>query len=68
MSNTADKRIDLRLSCLDRRPMLTAMMVYLAGLGVAVLIVAFAVWRETSCSPCPQKFHPSYMVEAMRVA
>jgi hypothetical protein len=66
MSNMTDNRVDLRLSGLDRRPMLTAMMVYLAGLGVAALIVAFAVWRGASCSPNPQKFHPQYMAAAIR--
>jgi hypothetical protein len=67
MSNMAAKRVDLRLSSLDRRPILTAMMVYLAGLGVAALIVAFAVWRESSCSPNPsQKFRPQYMAAAIR--
>jgi len=66
MSNMADKRIDLRLHGLSRRPMLTAMMVYLFGLGVAALIVAFAVWRDASCSPNPQKFHPQYMAVAIR--
>ncbi len=66
MSNMADKCVDLRLSGLDRRPMLTAMMVYLAGVGVAALIVAFTVWRDASCSPNPQKFHAQYLAAAFR--
>lgn len=62
MGNMTDKRNALGLRSLDRRPMLTAMMVYLIGLSVAALIVAFAVWRDPSCSPNPQQFHPRYMV------
>jgi hypothetical protein len=62
MQNMAAKSTDLRLSGLDIRPMLTAMTVYLFGFGVAALVVAFAVGRQTSCTPNPQTFHQPYMV------
>jgi hypothetical protein len=48
----------------DLRPMLTAMMVYLVGFGLAALIVAVSMWRQTSCSPIPQKSRQLYMVLA----
>jgi hypothetical protein len=62
MRNTAAKFIDLRWSSLARRAMLTAMMIYVVSFAVAALVVVLAVWREASCSPNPQKFHPLYMV------
>jgi hypothetical protein len=62
MRNTMAKSIDLRLSSLARRAMLWAMMMYTVAFGAAALVVAFALWREASCSPAPQKFHPLYMV------
>lgn len=61
MRITAAKSIDLRLSSLARRAMLWAMMMYTVVFGVAALVVACALWREASCSPNPQKFHPLYM-------
>lgn len=42
--------------------MLTAMMVYLVGFGVAALIVAVAMWRQTSCSPNPRNSQQLFMV------
>jgi hypothetical protein len=60
----AAKSTDHRLSSPDLRPMLTAMMVYVVGFGVAALIVAVSMWRQTSCSPNPQKSQQLYMVSA----
>ena len=62
MRNKLARFIDFGLSSLERRPMLTAMMMYAIGFGAAALIVAIAVWREASCSLTPQKFHPLYVV------
>jgi hypothetical protein len=53
-----------RLNSPALRPMLTAMSVYLVGFGVAALIVTFAMWRQTSCSPNSQKSQELYMVLA----
>lgn len=64
MQHIAAKFTHHRLSSPDLRPMLTAMMVYLVGFGVAALIVAIAMWRQTSCSPNPQKSRQLYMVLA----
>ena len=55
---------DHRLSGLNLRPMLTAMAVYLVGFGVAAVIVAVSMWRQTSCSPNPPKSQQLYMVLA----
>jgi hypothetical protein len=64
MRHMAAKFTDQRLSGPDLGPMLTAMMVYLIGFGVAALIVSVAMWRQTSCSPNPQKSRELYMVLA----
>jgi hypothetical protein len=62
MRNLAPKSMDMSMSRWDRRPVLTAMMVYSIVLGLAALLVAFAVWRETSWTPGPQKSFQLYMV------
>jgi len=62
MRNMVAKFIDFGLRSLERRPMLTAMMMYAVGFGAAALIVSFAVWREASYSPNRQKSYPLYMV------
>jgi hypothetical protein len=62
MRNMAPRSIDMSMSRWDRRPVLTAMMVYSIVLGLAALLVAFAVWRETSWNPGPQKSYQLYMV------
>ena len=62
MSNIAARFLDMSLNGLDRRPVLAAMMAYSLGLAVAALVVTIAMWRETSCSPNPQKSNPSYLV------
>jgi hypothetical protein len=64
MRHMAANATDHRLNSPDLRPMLTAMMVYLVGFGAAALIVAFAMWRQTSCSPNPQQSRQLYMVLA----
>jgi hypothetical protein len=64
MRNMVPKSMDMSMSRWDRRPMLTAMMVYSIVLGLAALLVAFAVWRETSCTTGPQKSYQLYMVLA----
>ena len=64
MRNMAAKSTDHRSSGPDLRPMLTAMMVYLVGFGVAALIVGLAMWRQTSCSPNPQRSQQLYMVSS----
>ena len=50
----------LRLSSLSRRPVLTAMMVFLLGFGAA----AFALWRGSTCPSNPQKSRVPYLVQA----
>jgi hypothetical protein len=50
MKYAAAHLIHLGLNCLNRRPVLTAMMVYSAGMGIMALMV-FAVWGAPSrCS------------------
>jgi hypothetical protein len=62
MGNMVAKFIDFGLRSLERRPMLTPMMMYAVGFGAAPLIISLSVWRDASCSPNPQKFYPLYMV------
>jgi putative ABC transport system permease protein len=62
MGNMVAKFIDFGLRSLERRPMLTPMMMYAVGFGAAALIISLSVWRDASCSPNPQKFYPLYMV------
>jgi putative ABC transport system permease protein len=52
---------------LRRNPVLTTMMVYSVGLGVAALMAAVAVWRSTSICPIPQKSDRPYLVQASAV-
>ena len=51
---------NLGLSGLNRRPVLTAMMVYLVGFAVD----AFAVWRAASSNPNPRKCEEPYLVQS----
>ena len=62
MRNMAPKSMDMSMSRWDRRPVLTAMMVYSIVLGLAALLVAFAVWRESIWNPGPQRSYQLYMV------
>lgn len=60
MRNTAANFIQLSL---NRRPVLTAMMVYSIGFGAAALMAAVAVWRANAS--CPQSRRPEqpYVVQ-----
>ncbi len=49
----------VRLSSLSRRPVLTAMMVFSVGFGIA----AFALWRVSTCPSNPQKSRVPYLVQ-----
>jgi hypothetical protein len=64
MRNMAPKSMDMSMNRWDRRPVLTAMMVYSIVLGLAALLVAFAVWRETIWNPGPTKSYQLYMVRS----
>jgi hypothetical protein len=64
MRNTANHLIDLGLSCVGRRPVLTALIVYSVAFGAAALIVAFAESRDTTCNPNPKTPDPVYMALA----
>jgi len=55
MSNMATRFIKLSVTGLQRRPLLTVLMVYSVGFGVAALIVAFTLLRDTFCGPNPRK-------------
>ena len=51
MKYAAAHLIHLGLNSLNRRPVLTALMVYSAGMGVMALMAVFAVWGAPSrCS------------------
>jgi len=54
--------MNLSLNSLDRRPMLTAILVYAIGFGIAALIVLLALSREASCAPNPQIPQQRYIV------
>jgi hypothetical protein len=58
MTITTGEFIHLSLRTLSRRPLLTAMMVFLAAFGMA----AFAVWREISGNSNPQRAEFLYLV------
>lgn len=50
-------------SSLIRRPVLTAMMVYSVGFGVATLMAAVAVWRANSNYPQSRRPEQPYVVQ-----
>jgi hypothetical protein len=60
MRNTAANFIHLNL---NRRPVLTAMMVYSVGFGVAALMAAVAVWRANSSCPESRSPEQPYVVQ-----
>jgi hypothetical protein len=60
MRNTAANFIHLSL---NRRPVLTAMMVYSVGFGVAALMAAVAVWRASSNCPVSHRPEQPYVVQ-----
>jgi hypothetical protein len=51
MRHTAARFIHLGLNSLNRRPVLTAVMVYSIAVGVAVLMAVIAAWRASSRCP-----------------
>jgi hypothetical protein len=61
MRNMASRFVGMTFSRLDRRPALTAMMVYLASFGLAALIVTVAMRRESACTSNPQVSHHASM-------
>jgi hypothetical protein len=58
MTNMAGEFIHLSLNALGRRPLLTAMLVFLVAFGMA----AFAVWRGTSGNSNPRRTELPYLV------
>jgi hypothetical protein len=64
MGTMTDFYFHRALPVLRRKPVLTALMVYSAGICVAVSIAALAVWRETSKCPDSQRFEQPYVVQA----
>ena len=48
---------------LRRNQVLTALMVYLAGIAMAAVMAAFAVWRSTPGCPILRKPELQYVVE-----
>ena len=60
MKNTAANFIHLSF---NRRPVLTAMMVYSVGFGAAALMAAVAVWRANSSYPPSHKPEQPYVVQ-----
>ena len=60
MRNTAGNFIHLSL---NRRPVLTAMMVYSVGFGAAALMAAVAVWRANSNCPLSHGSEQPYVVQ-----
>ena len=58
MTNMAGEFIQLSLNTLSRRPVLTAMVVFLVAFG----IVAFVVWRAASSHSNPQRTSFPYLV------
>jgi hypothetical protein len=63
MANIAARLINLSVNGLGRRPVLAAMAVYSVGLGIAVLMAVFAVWRASSSCPLPRRPEHSYVVK-----
>ena len=49
---------------LNRRPVLTALVVYSIGLGVAASIGAFAVWRASTSCPMLRRSQNHYVVQS----
>lgn len=60
MRNTAANFIHLSL---NRRPVLTAMMVYSMGFGAVALTAAVAVWRAGSGCPLSHRSEQPYVVQ-----
>lgn len=60
MRNSAGNSIQL---CLNRRPVLTAMMVYSIGFGAAALMAGVAVWRANASCPLSHRSEQPYVVE-----
>jgi hypothetical protein len=58
MTNMAGEFIHLSLNTLSRRPVLTAMVVFLVAFGIA----AFAVWRGASSKSNPHRTEFLYLV------
>jgi hypothetical protein len=62
MRPTAAHLIHLGLNSLSRRPVLTAVMVYSIGVGVAVLMAVIAAWRAPSRCPPTRSSAGLYVV------
>jgi len=62
MRNTAGNFIHLSL---NRRPVLTAMMVYSVGFGAAALMAAVAVWRANTNCPLSHRAEQPYVVQTI---
>jgi hypothetical protein len=62
MTTTAGHYFYAALQGLRRRPVLTAMIVYAAVFGAAVLMAAFAAWRSTASCPMSRS-KPVYLVQ-----
>jgi hypothetical protein len=60
MRNTAANFIQLSL---NRRPVLTAVMVYSIGFGAAALMAAVAVWRANASCPLSHRPEQPYVVQ-----
>ena len=58
MTNLGNEFIQLALSTLSRRPVVTALVVFLVAFGMA----AFAVWHGTSGNSNPQRTEFLYLV------
>jgi hypothetical protein len=64
MSNIAGNFIHMSL---DRRPVLTAMMVYSVGFGAAALMAAVAVWRANASCPLSHRSDQPYVAHITQV-
>jgi hypothetical protein len=60
MRNAAGNFINLTL---NRRPVLTAIMVYSVGFGAVALMAAVAVWRANSNCPLSHRSEQPYVVQ-----
>jgi hypothetical protein len=65
MRNTAGNFIHLSL---NRRPVLTVMMVYSAGFCAVALMAAVAVWRANSSCPLSHRSEQPYVVQNLNLS